>query len=332
MRAGARRGVKPGRPPTGRIRPRRRGPPAGSHLCCAAKSASAPLRRSGGAGRRCAREQCPAGYRFDVTLGSGLRRFSRDGGCSDRRSRRRRIRALDAATVWRHYRGAGPERCGVCGDAAYGIEQSQARSCRGKTDMPALLDNLVLQPAGQPRPIPRSIKREMEIARRGGGNRDEMHAFGRCSALACADCGGLTREIGEDDMLHYRGRAGHACTTDLMGLALDKKLRTRLGERASRPRGTRGSGMQVGEAATAAIGSQPRLEPKEPKNVSGNSASSAARFGALVASAAVPMRPKPRLGLEVKGNYGSNGFTLPAAPKAFIETLPRAPRAALTAE
>jgi two-component system, chemotaxis family, protein-glutamate methylesterase/glutaminase len=47
----------------------------------------------------------------------------------------------------------------------------------GLADMPALLDNLVLQPAGQPRPIPRSIKREMQIARRGGGKRDEIHAL-----------------------------------------------------------------------------------------------------------------------------------------------------------
>jgi two-component system, chemotaxis family, protein-glutamate methylesterase/glutaminase len=40
----------------------------------------------------------------------------------------------------------------------------------GLADMPALLDNLVLQPAGQPRPIPRSLKCEMEIARCGDGH------------------------------------------------------------------------------------------------------------------------------------------------------------------
>jgi hypothetical protein len=181
---------------------------------CSSAAIGWRLRRSGGAGRSRAREQCPAGYRFDVALGSGLRRFSGDGGCSDRRSRRRRIRALDAATAWRHYRGAGPERCGVAEMPLTALNRAKPDHVVRLTDMPAPLDNLVLQPVGQPRPIPRSIKREMEIARRGGGNRDEMHAFGRCSALACADCGGLTREIGEDDMSHYRGRAGHACTTD----------------------------------------------------------------------------------------------------------------------
>ena len=93
----------------------------------------------------------------------------------------------------------------------------------GLADMPALLDNLVLQPAGQPRPIPQSIKCEMEIARRGGGM-DQMDAIGRRSALACPDCGGLTWEIGEDDMSHYRCRAGHAYTAELMGLAFDENL------------------------------------------------------------------------------------------------------------
>jgi len=90
--------------------------------------------------------------------------------------------------------------------------------------MPALLDNLVLQPAGPPRPIPRSIKREKEIPGRGGRNTGETDAIGRRSALACPDCGGIAGESDEDDMSHYRCRAGHAYTAELMGLAFDENL------------------------------------------------------------------------------------------------------------
>jgi two-component system chemotaxis response regulator CheB len=94
----------------------------------------------------------------------------------------------------------------------------------GLADMPALLDNLVLQPAGQPKPIPPSIKLEKEIAGCGGGNMDEMDAIGRRSARACPRCGRIAWEIGEDDMSHCRCRAGHAYAAELMGLALDENL------------------------------------------------------------------------------------------------------------
>jgi len=85
----------------------------------------------------------------------------------------------------------------------------------GLADMPALLDSLVLQPPGQPRPIPRSIKYELEIARGSGGTL-EMDAIGRRSALACRDCGGLMWEISGEDMSRYRCHAGHAYSAELI--------------------------------------------------------------------------------------------------------------------
>ena len=105
------------------------------------------------------------------------------------------------------------------------LNRAEPEHVVGLADMPALLDNLVLQPAGQPRPIPRSLKCEMEIARCGDGNMDEMDAIGRRSVLACPDCGGLTWEIGEDDMSHDRCRAGR--TGDLADL--DENLGRALG-------------------------------------------------------------------------------------------------------
>jgi two-component system, chemotaxis family, protein-glutamate methylesterase/glutaminase len=79
----------------------------------------------------------------------------------------------------------------------------------GLADMPALFNKLVLQPPSQPRPVPRSITREVEIARCRAGM-DEMDAVGQRSALTCRDCGGLTWGIGEDGMSVYGCHGAHA--------------------------------------------------------------------------------------------------------------------------
>lgn len=85
----------------------------------------------------------------------------------------------------------------------------------GLADMPALLDNLVLEPAGQPRSIPAHIKYELEIARGSVGSVDKMDAIGRRSVLACPDCGGSMWEIGEGNLSRYRWHVGHAYTAKL---------------------------------------------------------------------------------------------------------------------
>jgi len=59
--------------------------------------------------------------------------------------------------------------------------------------------------------------------------------------------------------------------------------------------------------------------------------SSVARSRALAASAAIPMSPKTRLGLEVKGN-GSNVFTPACGASGFYQNSSQGPKAVLTAE
>jgi two-component system, chemotaxis family, protein-glutamate methylesterase/glutaminase len=98
-------------------------------------------------------------------------------------------------------------------------------------DMPALLDTLAHQPAGEPVPAPRSTRFEVAIARNGGNGMDtmdKMDGLGRRSVLACPDCGGVMWEIDEGDLLRYRCHVGHTYTAEVMSVALDENLRRAL--------------------------------------------------------------------------------------------------------
>jgi two-component system chemotaxis response regulator CheB len=98
----------------------------------------------------------------------------------------------------------------------------------GLKDMPALLARLAHEAAGKPKPLPRSIEYEVEVARTGRGSMDEMDQFGHRSVLACPDCGGVMWEIDEGDLSRFRCHVGHTYTAELMSLALDENLRRAL--------------------------------------------------------------------------------------------------------
>ena len=98
-------------------------------------------------------------------------------------------------------------------------------------EIPALLDKLVHEPAGESKTLPASIKYEIDLARRGRLHMDEideMDAIGRRSVLACPDCGGVMWEIDEEDLSRYRCHVGHTYTAEVMSLALDDNLRRAL--------------------------------------------------------------------------------------------------------
>lgn len=96
-------------------------------------------------------------------------------------------------------------------------------------EMSKLLQRLVDQPAGEPSPAPASMKYELEVARSGNFNMDEMDRIGRRSVLACPDCHGVMWELDETDLVRYRCHVGHAHTEDTMSLALEDNLRRALG-------------------------------------------------------------------------------------------------------
>jgi two-component system chemotaxis response regulator CheB len=94
--------------------------------------------------------------------------------------------------------------------------------------LPALLDSLVNQPAVGARPVPESIRYEVNIARSGGGEMRDLDKIGRRSVLSCPDCQGVMWEIDEGDLTRFRCHVGHTYTAELMSLALDESLRRAL--------------------------------------------------------------------------------------------------------
>jgi two-component system, chemotaxis family, protein-glutamate methylesterase/glutaminase len=91
--------------------------------------------------------------------------------------------------------------------------------------LPTLLESLVHQPTGEPRPVPETVRYEVEIARSGRESMDDMDRIGRRSVLSCPDCGGVMWEI---DDPRYRCHVGHAYTDELMHLAVDEGVRRAL--------------------------------------------------------------------------------------------------------
>jgi two-component system chemotaxis response regulator CheB len=95
-------------------------------------------------------------------------------------------------------------------------------------ELPALLETLVHQPAGEVKPVPANIKYEVEVARSGASSMQAMDRLGARSNLACPDCGGVMWEVGDEGLLPYRCHTGHAYTAEMMNLALDENLRRAL--------------------------------------------------------------------------------------------------------
>jgi two-component system chemotaxis response regulator CheB len=95
--------------------------------------------------------------------------------------------------------------------------------------MPALLDSLVHQPAGEPCEPPRGLGVEVRIARgEGGCAMSEMDEIGRRSVLSCPDCHGVMWEVNEGGLTRYRCHVGHTYASELMDMALDEGLRRAL--------------------------------------------------------------------------------------------------------
>ncbi|TWB96115.1 two-component system chemotaxis response regulator CheB [Bradyrhizobium macuxiense] len=120
------------------------------------------------------------------------------------------------------------------GDAAFpemptnALMRSRPDHVVGLSGMPALFEELVRQPAGQPVPVTGAIDYEVNLASGGQASMSEMDRIGRRSVLACPDCHGVMWEIDEGELIRYRCHVGHAYTAELMSLALDDNLRRAL--------------------------------------------------------------------------------------------------------
>ena len=99
----------------------------------------------------------------------------------------------------------------------------------GLAELPALLEKLVHEPAGEPRAIPDSLKYEIEVAKGGRSDMQHMDRIGRRSVLTCPDCDGVMWEIDEGKLTRYRCHQGHAYSADVMGVAIEESVRRALG-------------------------------------------------------------------------------------------------------
>lgn len=90
--------------------------------------------------------------------------------------------------------------------------------------LPALLEQLVREPAGNPLPITPKLTMELKIARGSRMPIREMDHLGERSVFTCPDCNGVMWEIDEGEIVRYRCHAGHAFTQELMSMALDESL------------------------------------------------------------------------------------------------------------
>jgi len=139
-----------------------------------------------------------------------------------------------ASGLWTIQRSGGITVVQDPKDAAY-AEMPMTALTRAKPDhvarlkdMPALLARLAHEPAGEAKALPRNIQFEVEIARSGQSDMDQMDKFGRRSVLSCPDCGGVMWEIDEGDLSRFRCHVGHTYTAEVMSLALDDNLRRAL--------------------------------------------------------------------------------------------------------
>jgi two-component system, chemotaxis family, protein-glutamate methylesterase/glutaminase len=90
--------------------------------------------------------------------------------------------------------------------------------------LPALLDDLVLQPAGTPAKAPEHLQYEVEMAKTGRSTIGLMDTIGRRSFISCPECDGVMWEFEEDGIKRYRCHIGHAFSTDLVNVALEESV------------------------------------------------------------------------------------------------------------
>jgi two-component system, chemotaxis family, protein-glutamate methylesterase/glutaminase len=95
--------------------------------------------------------------------------------------------------------------------------------------LPALLNRLVREPAGEPGAKPPGIALEVEIAKgEQGYAMDKMDQIAERSVLSCPECHGVMWEVDEGELTRYRCHVGHTYGAEMMDLALDESLRRAL--------------------------------------------------------------------------------------------------------
>ncbi len=79
-------------------------------------------------------------------------------------------------------------------------------------ELGALLGRLAETPAGEPPPVPRTLRLEAQLTETGMDEIDVMDELGERTPLTCPDCGGVLWEVNGPERPRYRCHTGHAFT------------------------------------------------------------------------------------------------------------------------
>jgi two-component system, chemotaxis family, protein-glutamate methylesterase/glutaminase len=121
----------------------------------------------------------------------------------------------------------------VPGMPAAAVAKVKALDLVARADaLPALLQDLLDEPAGWPVPVPDDIRLEVQIAAGDIGNTKELGPYASPSSMTCPSCGGVMSEMTGQVPLRYRCQVGHAMTAEVMASqqegAIDEAIRIAL--------------------------------------------------------------------------------------------------------
>ncbi len=94
------------------------------------------------------------------------------------------------------------------------LRSVKADHCIPAAAMPALLGELVRQPAPAPPAVPEALRLEAEMTEKAMGKFGQKNEPGRSTDLSCPECGGPLWQMEQSKMARFRCTVGHAFTEE----------------------------------------------------------------------------------------------------------------------
>jgi two-component system chemotaxis response regulator CheB len=92
------------------------------------------------------------------------------------------------------------------------------------SELPALLDRLVREPAPEPPPIPEWLRIEVQLTERAMKDQDWEQVPAHSTDFTCPQCNGALSQVADGGTPRYRCRVGHAYSADALMAAKDGAL------------------------------------------------------------------------------------------------------------
>jgi two-component system chemotaxis response regulator CheB len=159
-----------------------------------------------------------------ASLGSRVIGVLLSGSLSDGTAGLRAIERCGGVTVVQE-----PEDALVSSMPLSALRQAGVDHVRPVAAMPALLAQLVRQPAGPSPEVPLDIRLETAIAAQELADMKVDDVLGKPSSFTCPECHGALWEIRDEPMLRFRCHVGHAFTADAVLAAQGDEIDRMLG-------------------------------------------------------------------------------------------------------